>query len=341
MRRSKVAAAILIWALVSLFAAQQTAAEVTVPAAGDYLGQPLPGDEPVLFAPGIVNIGLYTRDVAMTPDGDEIYFTVNVGARHYTAMIETRRGGGVWTEPEVAPFSSDPRWFNIEPAISSDGQRFFFVSNRPSGRTYREADSDIWVMDRKSGAWGEPYNLGAPINTDQAEYFPSVTRDGTIYFTRENLTTGECIIYRARPAGNGYAEPERLNERVNAGTARFNAFIAPDESYLILPIFGREDSLGGIDYYVCFRDQDDNWSEPINLGDRVNTKGSEEYSAYVSPDGRFLFFMSPRALPDPERLTWSGLRQMNCEPGHGTPAIWWMRADFISSLRPADTGAGR
>ena len=41
---------------------------------GPYLGQELPGLEPRLFAPGMVSTGLATRDVAMTPDGNELYF---------------------------------------------------------------------------------------------------------------------------------------------------------------------------------------------------------------------------------------------------------------------------
>ena len=41
---------------------------------GPYLGQEPPGLEPRLFAPGVVSTGLATRDLAMTPDGDELYF---------------------------------------------------------------------------------------------------------------------------------------------------------------------------------------------------------------------------------------------------------------------------
>ena len=42
---------------------------------GNYLGQELPGMTPRLFAPGIVSTGLSERDMAITPDGDEIYFS--------------------------------------------------------------------------------------------------------------------------------------------------------------------------------------------------------------------------------------------------------------------------
>ena len=116
---------------------------------GPYLGQAPPGLEPEIFAPGIVSTGLATRDIAMTPDGGELYFAVTLGGR--TMIMVTRQQGGVWTEPAVAPFSG--RYLDIEPAISPDGQRFFFLSTRDrrpgqeekSGWVYQ----DIWVMDRE------------------------------------------------------------------------------------------------------------------------------------------------------------------------------------------------
>ena len=43
---------------------------------GEYLGQTPPGDTPQLFAPGIVSTGMYARDIAMTPDGTELYYCV-------------------------------------------------------------------------------------------------------------------------------------------------------------------------------------------------------------------------------------------------------------------------
>ena len=63
-------------------------------------------------------------------------------------------------------------------------------------------------MDRKKDGWSKPYNLGPPINTDDPEYFPSVTRDGTIYFTREIDDGGKkrSLIHRARMAGDFLAD---------------------------------------------------------------------------------------------------------------------------------------
>ena len=119
---------------------------------------------------------------------------------------------------------------------------------------------------------------------------------------------------------------------MNSGRSQFNAFVASDESYLIVPVDGRPDSIGGTDYYVVFRDSDDRWSEPINLGPDVNTAGSQEFSPYVSPDGKYFFFMSSR-LARPERLTFRGLRELQDRPGNGNADIYWVDAALVTSLR--------
>ncbi len=56
---------------------------------GPYLGQKLPGMEPEVFAPGIVSTGLATRDVALTPDGEELYFSVTIGGRTMIMVSRT------------------------------------------------------------------------------------------------------------------------------------------------------------------------------------------------------------------------------------------------------------
>lgn len=305
---------------------------------GPYLGQKPPGLEPELFAPGIVNTGMFTRDVAMMPDGREVYFCVALGNYAWSTILVSRELDGRWTEPEVVLHMENPGILNFEPCISPDGKKFYFLSTRPDpSKNEKEGDQDIWVMDRVGDGWGPPYNLGGPVNTDQPEYFPSVTRDGTIYFTRAEKDGRTSFIYRARWAENRFLEPEKLPLQVNCGASQFNAFIAPDESYLIVPVFGRKDSLGGTDYYVVFRGADDTWGEPVNMGDKVNTAGGAEFSPYVSPDGKYFFFMSSRFLPRdkwPAKLTSKILREVYNKSPNGNSAIYWVDARVIESLRP-------
>jgi hypothetical protein len=308
---------------------------------GPYLGQTPPGSTPELFAPGIVSSALYTRDVAMTPDGNEFYFGIMAGG--FAVIVETKQVEGRWTKPRIAPFSGDPRFMDLEPHISPDGQHFYWLSTRPPDGSEPDPDDagawghqDIWAMDRVADGWGEPDNLGPPVNTDAAEFFPSVTLDGTMYFTRNDEDPEGSFIYRSRLVDGRYTDSEKLPAEVNSTTQQYNAFIAPDESYLILGVFGREDTHGGTDYYVVFRNQDDTWAGPINLGETINQERGAEWSPYVSPDGQYFFFMSTRTAEreSPEQLTLEYLRELHNAPEGGSPGIYWVDAGFIEDLRP-------
>lgn len=84
-----------------------------------------------------------------------------------------------------------------------------------------------------------------------------------------------------------YEEPKLLDKKINTGKS-FHPFIAPDESYLLFDS-KRENGYGDSDIYISFREQNGSWGNPINLGDKINTKAWEA-SASVTPDGKHLFF---------------------------------------------------
>jgi hypothetical protein len=302
---------------------------------GPYLGQQPPGEDPVLFAPGIITSGLYTRDVSMTPDGKEIYFCVT--AFNFNLIFYSKEENGRWNEPRPAPFISDLQYMHYEPHVTPDGKRLLFLSNMPVEKD-KPASEDIWAVDRIEDEWGQPYNLGAPINSQHQEYYPSVTRTGTLYFTRQVQGEPASYIYRSQFIEGKYSEPEKLGPEVNCGKNHFNAFIDPNERYIIVPVLGREYGYGLTDYYIVFRNENDHWSQPINLGDKINTKSGREYSAYVSPDGKYFFFMSTRLNPEVEAMgkdlsLWQ-LQKFFSRPGNGNAGIYWMKADFIERLRP-------
>jgi len=303
---------------------------------GPYLGQPLPGSEAQIFAPELISTGLSTRDVAMTPDGSEFYFGVSMGNFHYATIAFTKRVGGVWSPPEVVDFCRDARYVNAEPHITPDGKRLLFLSTRPIPGQDEKGNQDIWAVDRVDDGWGEPYNLGAPINTKGGEFFPSVTNDGTLYFTRSPEGTRENYIFRSRRVDGVYQEPEKLPAPLNTSPLHFNAFVAPDESYLIVPTT-REDTLGGIDYYIFFRGDDGKFGEAINMGPTVNSAAGPEWSPYVSRDGKYFFFMA-RARDgkpaEPALLDWKTLLELQRSSKNGDSNIYWVDASFIEKLRP-------
>jgi hypothetical protein len=202
-----------------------------------------------------------------------------------------------------------------------------------------ERNQDIWAVDRTPEGWSAPSLVGGTISTDEAEYFPSTTRDGTLYFTRQPKGDRTSTIYRAKRQGDSYGPAEKLGPEVNCGTTRFNAFIDPDERFIIVPAAGMPDSIGDTDYYVVFRNDRDEWSRPVNLGPSVNTTGGREFSASLSPDGKYLFFMTSRLNPEIPGLlakgSYTGLQAAWSQPGNGNATVYWMSAAFLDRLRPA------
>lgn len=302
---------------------------------GAYMGQSTPNSIPELFAPDIISNGLINRDITITPEGDEIYFTFSTCDYSYTAVLTSKLVNGIWSIPEVVSFASNPEYVTMEPCLSYDGNQLFFASDRPINDSSEKDDTNIWVVEREGENWGLPKLLDTAINTNQGEYFPSITKNGCLYFTREE-SSGICYIYSSVFENGTFTKPKRLPDQVNCGRNRFNAYVSQDESYIIIPATGVEKDVRRVNYYITFKLDDDKWGEPINMGPTVNSNLGRGWSASLSPDGKYLFFMSSRGLkekPKPWSLTYSFFSQLQCDPQNGSANIYWVKSDFIDDLK--------
>ncbi|HBL77940.1 MAG: hypothetical protein A2W90_01460 [Bacteroidetes bacterium GWF2_42_66] len=298
----------------------------------EYAGSPLPGDSAILFAPGLVNTGFYTRDLCMMPDGSEIYFSVNIGNFALSHIAFTRLEKGQWTKPEIAAFANNPLFKYFEPFISPDGKHFFYATDEASISKTGDFRSDIWMMERTENGWGKPGKLPETINSEYSEYFPTVAANGNMYFTREDLDGN--FIYQSEYENGEYLPAQRMQKAINAGRSRFNATISENDSMMIVPAFGMPDSYGSTDYYISFKNEKGEWSELINMGPKINSKSRDEYSANWSPDGKYLFFMSSKAKKvDSPIIRFEDLQGIYLRPENGNPNIYWIKSDFISALK--------
>jgi len=307
-----------------------------------YLGQSLPGPEAVPFSPGLLNSGLSTRDITLTPDGSEIYVGVFLPGFRKAVIIETHREAGGWTPPEVAAFSRDPRWRCLEPCISPDGRRFFFVSDRPVDPKVEKLESfGIWVMDRVEGRWSEPQRLPQAVNGGGNTFYPTITREGVLHFLKEEGRGG--WLMRSAVKEGAWMAAEKLPPPFNADSRQANPRVDPDGRFILVPMMGRPDSLGGADYYGYFRREDGTWTEPTHLGPSVNSEAGDEFSISLSPDGKVVFFGSDRALPrlDGKPLRWAEILAERTQPGNGQTSLWWVDAGFLGSVRQKALAAPR
>ncbi len=267
---------------------------------GPYFGQAPPGLEPEVFAPGIISqSNRRERHCIFTHDGTECYLTVIMNGRRQILVSE--QIDGQWTDFVLAPFS-DINTHNCDPAISFDGQTIVFVRviYLPGG-----FDTNLFITRRTADGWTDPTELPEPISNFAADWEPSMTRDGVIYYsTYYQGWQTELDVWRLPPVDGQYVTLEHVTP-LNTAHTESGTCIAPDESWIIFHS-NRPGGYGGSDLYISFHGADDSWTPPMNLGPSINSSDNEE-TAVLSPDGQYLFFKRHSGAEDIYWVSMAGI----------------------------------
>ncbi len=253
-----------------------------------YFGLTSPGIIPEVFAPGIVSDTSWGEhcQVAISPKGDEIYWSAwsskyppADGKGNTEQIYFSKFADGIWTKPALAEFVKDHLTIlNGGPVFSQDGNRLYFYSvDRPGGL----GGMDTWYVERIDEKWSKPINVGEPFNSKGEDWSLIFTSLGNAY---KNF--GKTIRYNYE---NGrFSSPDTTVIHKDFRPI-FPIYVSPDESYVIFDSF-KKDNFGDLDLYISFKNKDDKWGDPINMGDKINTKARERFPV-VSPDGKYFFFM--------------------------------------------------
>lgn len=135
-----------------------------------------------------INSHLHEGPVSFNRQGNQIYFTRSnqkqglskadkkgkVRLKIYTAD----KGYFDWENIRELPFN-DNSYSCLHPALSADGKRLFFASDKPGGF----GGMDIYFVEKTSRGWSAPINLGPEINTPKNEVFPFSHESGTLFFS--------------------------------------------------------------------------------------------------------------------------------------------------------------
>lgn len=228
----------------------------------------------------------------ITPDGQTLYFEKSAAPHYLYILYESHLVAGRWSTPAVLPFSGLYR--DTDPVLTPDGKTLLFASDRPvNGKDKHHFY--IWSATRTAHGWTEPKLMQGPANEGYNQVFASMAANGNLYFA-SSRKTGHYDIFRSRLVGGKYQPAEDLGPEFNGPAIdSFEAFISPDESFLLIGSFGRDDSFGSSDLYIAYS-QNGTWTKPKNLGPIINSK-ARDYSPRISGDGKWLLFTSERTTP--------------------------------------------
>jgi hypothetical protein len=244
-----------------------------------YLGQELPGMQPVRFAPDIFTEELHAPPI-FSPDGEEVYWTA-MGTPQWDIQF-MKLIDGIWTDPAIAPFSSSEG--SDSPFISYDGNKLIFLST--DGATNEE---NIWAVEKNNGEWGTPIILGNEVNQFNPHWQASIADNQNLYFG--GFQEGGDIYFSEYVNGS-YTTALNLGSTINTSDGyETTPFIAPDESYLIFARVHGSSPYSNL--FISSKNNDGSWGEAVNISE-LNSLYHELY-ANISPDGRFMMFLSVRS----------------------------------------------
>jgi hypothetical protein len=250
-------------------------------AASNYPDENLPESIPQIFAPEVVSKGYAEFGISFMPDMSEIYFTRRGEGPNprIGKIMQMKKIDGLWTEPEIAPFSGV--YNDMEPLITPDGQKIIFGSNRPIKTGGAPTGFLQWYADKTPEGWSEPKILGTPF-VDRFVMYPTLANNGNLYFT------GEDGIYVSEMIDSDYQTPVKLGDEINALPRAAHPYISPDEKLLIFDAQPR----GALksDLFISWKNDDGSWTEALKFSEQINSAETQAI-AMISPDDKFLFFV--------------------------------------------------
>jgi outer membrane protein OmpA-like peptidoglycan-associated protein len=162
-----------------------------------YNGQPylnmyisnLEGTELKNYKPisGKINTAQHDGPACVSSDGNLLYFTrvsagKKQGSNNSSKICLAEYSGNTWKNIRELSLGSEGYSFG-HPSIDNNNITLYFSSDMPGGY----GGKDIWMCQKKGDEWSEPKNLGPEINTSGDEMFPSIRKDGVLFFSSNGL----------------------------------------------------------------------------------------------------------------------------------------------------------
>jgi OmpA-OmpF porin, OOP family len=233
----------------------------------------------------------------------------------YFIRSEFKPGKGIvqeawYSDMDVYGYCSKARKLNL-PFNHNKDTKYHIVSITSDGSVILAAINKKDTMNRINGlymayrytdGWDEPEKLNI---TNFGEFISNtntwgvhLAKNGRVLFIYKSIskdTTYSEIFVSFLKNDSVWTEPTKLNETVNKRSGvqgNFSPFLAPDEVTLFFAS-DRKGGFGKSDIYMCKRLDNSwlKWTEPINLGELVNSDGWEGYFL-ISPDGKYGYFVS-------------------------------------------------
>jgi outer membrane protein OmpA-like peptidoglycan-associated protein len=234
----------------------------------------------------------YKQFLSLNPDNNKNIEKAKDGIARCKFSIEAMKHPVDFKPVNLGPSvnsTMDEYW----PSLSADGQTLVITRLVKSDHGSNKVQEDFFISHWQGNDWGVMMNAGSPLNTNDNEGAQALSGDGRyMVFTACNRSDGlgRCDLYYTVREGDKWSVPRNMGKQINSPYRETQPSLSPDGRTLYFAS-DRPGGKGLHDIWVSYCDENDNWTQPENLGDSVNTSGIE-MSPFIHPDNQSLYLSS-------------------------------------------------
>lgn len=225
-------------------------------------------------------------------------------AERFANIIELLEDGGEGLVARNLGEEVNTARSEFRPVINAAGDRLYFARDRGGAA----GNEDVYVSEFSGRYWRKGRNMGAPVSTDSFEMPLGVSADSTrmTLFGNYPGSLGRGDIFYVELGDLCAVSVNPFPPPINSEFFDSDAMLAADGRTMLfvserpgsggVGAFHPKDALfhgsygGNTDIYVYAEKEDGSYGA-INLGEVINTPYSE-YSPFLHPDGKTLYFSS-------------------------------------------------
>jgi outer membrane protein OmpA-like peptidoglycan-associated protein len=250
----------------------------------------------------------------LSPDGNTMYFVrknhpANTGGTSDPGdiWVSERQMDGSWGDPANLKALNNERFNGI--IGFADGGNQVYLHGHYLDDDKKPTSQGISVSNRQGSNWSEPRAVKIPYFYNKSDHMSgSLHMSGQVMLLSlqsYDSRGAEDLYVLFKKADGSWSEPNNLGKDINTPYQEMTPFLAADGKTLYFASNGYE-TFGSRDIFSSVRLDDswESWSNPKNLGARVNTEGTELYY-YLPPGSDYAFLSSTQnseGLGDINRL---------------------------------------
>lgn len=266
-----------------------------------------------------INSGAEEDLPLLSHDGNEIYFCrtfhpLNIGGKFAGQDIwcAHKESDSIWSKstnifPSFSNEYLNDEYNNVVVGISNSGDTLYLLNHYHHHKRkykhnhhHKKTKPGLSFSVYQDSAWQTPQEINIPeLNFSGHHYGLYMNPTGDVLLIseeNENFVLGKEDLYVSVKEGNTWSKIIHLGDKINSESIEFAPFISSDKKTLFFAS-DKPSGLGGFDIYYSQRLDDtwQNWTNPVNLGPKINSTGFDAYLS-ISDDNHVLYVQNKDTL---------------------------------------------